>query len=250
MTDCCTKSKYSPCSEHGHHHQSTRSDSIYSASVCGATAKLIDAHFNFCRRVTHATLDCLEAVLDCVFPKDCEPTGNHRGYSYHESFSGCVDDMCCTIPEPCWMPKSVGEYCCEICDGGKASLTVWLTNEDFRPQTYRIERRGDLSGRVSIHPSTLTLGPKERAKITITFDAPASPGHVAQACYDLLIWIDSCRDYYLRWVLHTRKHPKPCCVELAIADQPDYITHWYDHFYCLKPCTGQKAEPERNLAAY
>lgn len=201
--------------------------------LCTASSRLIDAHFNFIRQVTLTALDCVETVFHCVLPKGCE----HSEYNYSDSNLCCRDDMCCDIPEPCWMPKFVGENCCEICEGGKATITVWLTNNDFRSQNYRFEQRGDKLGIVNISPSSLTLGPKERTKVTITFEAPANPSHITHAKYDLLIWIDSCRDYYFRWVLHTVKKPKHCCLEITVNDVPDYVVHWYDHFYCQRPCT-------------
>jgi hypothetical protein len=30
----------------------------------------------------------------------------------------------------------------------------------------------------------------------------------------------------------------PCCREVDVNDDPDYVLHWYDHFYVTRPCFG------------
>lgn len=194
-------------------------------------SKVVDAHFELCRYVTHKSIDCIEGLLCCHEHNSC---CSH--YDRHPPSCGCKEDMCCEIPEPCWMPKFKGEYCCEVSEGGKVSLTLWIANEDFKTQTYRFSRRGDAAGRVEFSETEVTLQAKERAKVIVTFEAPKQPASCKQSCYDLVIWIDSCRDYYLRWNICTSQCPKPCCVESFIDDVPDYVVHWYDHFYCYQRC--------------
>ncbi|MCG8312080.1 MAG: hypothetical protein MI976_02590 [Pseudomonadales bacterium] len=227
-----------------HHYHSHCSDNKKSGSLHGVFNKVLDAQFAICRYLTHKTVDCIESFLyGCHSQHNCHNRyrSHQHGYSIHEDELGCIDDMCCQIPEPCWMPKSLGEYHCEVCDSGKVSLTLLMTNEDYLPRTYKLSRRGDTVGKVNFSVNELRLQPKERTKVTVTFDAPNKPSHCDVACYDLLIWIDSCRDYYLRWVICTSHKPNPCCLEVPLLDRPDYVVHWYDHFYCQRHCCSEVA---------
>src|SRR5215469_14029344 len=58
------------------------------------------------------------------------------------SFQGTIDRLsdlrlpswrpgsCCDIPEPCWMPRSLGQFRCRLCAGSTGSLQLAITNED------------------------------------------------------------------------------------------------------------------------
>lgn len=198
---------------------------------CGYIGRVLSAKFEFVRQVTHASIDLIEKLLPpaCNTSPAC-PTDSHSlsCYSPHESS--------CDVPEPCWMPKLIGELDCEICESGRAVLTLWITNEDHQAQTYELSSQGDAKAGVSFAPATLTLAAKQRGKVVVTFDAPPQTASCRQSCYDLLIWVASCRKFYLRWRVTTSACPKPCCLEVAFEDVPDYQLHWYDHFYACKPC--------------
>ena len=45
----------------------------------------------------------------------------------------------CEIPEPCWMPKSLGEVTCQLCGDGTGTINLIVTNEDFRPHDYLLQ---------------------------------------------------------------------------------------------------------------
>ena len=86
------------------------------------------------------------------------------------------------------------------------------------------------------------LGPKERRTVTATFTMPTERKDV-----DLLIWVRGCSDYYMRWTITSAATSKACCYEVDVIDEPDYVDHWYDHFYCPKPCKGgAQREPSGN----
>ena len=224
---------------------------------------LVDAKFNFLKTITHATFDLVETVLHSTCHQihhlchdhqchdhqchdhQCHehqhsghsPYKHHHGH-HHGNWDHCGQHAC-AIPQPCWMPTSLGEVHCEICESGRGTLTVWLTNEDYQAQTYKFSNKGDAIPGLTFTPQQITLQPKQRGKVVIVFDAPAQAKGTVASCYDLLIWIDSCRDYYLRWTLTTTSCPEPCCVEVCVEDVPDYELHWYDHFYAVKPCLGE-----------
>lgn len=143
---------------------------------------------------------------------------------------------CCDIPEPCWMPKHLCDVTCGLCPGGSGTVRFRITNENIRPQTVTALASGPAAAQVKFTPPSLTLGPKERGIITATFTlaADAKDGEEHEA----ILWIRGCRDYYLRWIVVAGKKGRDCCEEVAICDGPDYVLHWYDHFYCPRPCHG------------
>jgi len=52
----------------------------------------------------------------------------------------------------------------------------------------------------------------------------------------VLVWIRGCVDHVVRWTVKSSRRGSDCCHELEIDDCPDYVHHWYDHFYCPRPC--------------
>ncbi|HML14663.1 MAG TPA: hypothetical protein VK456_15255 [Xanthobacteraceae bacterium] len=149
---------------------------------------------------------------------------------------------CCEIPEPCWMPLCGGEVECALRPGGQGQLRLTVTNEDFRSHTYTAQASGAIASLLAISPTNVTLGPKARAIIDVTFNVPSSGSSMAPA-YDFVIWIVGCRSHYIRWKVDACGCDERCCREIAIEDRPDYLVHWYDHFYCAKPCFGQLTKP-------
>jgi hypothetical protein len=146
---------------------------------------------------------------------------------------------CCTIPEPCWMPRSVGEHESVVCKGGSASVEVKVVNCDRVKRTFTISAAGEGAGFVKINPTTLALGPKESGKAAVTFSA----GDGIKDCDGLetLIWVLGCNEHYLRWNVRIGKQPQCGCIDVTVEDCPDYVHHWYDHFYCHRPCYGRTA---------
>lgn len=150
---------------------------------------------------------------------------------------------CCEIPEPCWMPKSLGEIRCTLVPGDEGEVCLTVVNEDFRPHDYRISAAGPDAGAVSIEAPGFTLGPKERRTVSVRVIAPKPDGRdERESCckcdeVDLLIWVTGCAAHYLRWVIRRdAKKSRDCCHCVQVLDAPDYELHWYDHFHVLRPC--------------
>lgn len=144
-------------------------------------------------------------------------------------------DPCCDIPEACWMPKPLGEISCRVAPGGKGEVKLIVTNNDYRPHSVTAQSAGPHAGLFAFAPPQIMLGAKERTTIVATFNAPQQPGR-----YEAIVWVTVCSDHYLRWtidVVEGQCHPC-CCYEVTVDDTPDYVDHWYDHFYCPKPCRG------------
>ena len=147
----------------------------------------------------------------------------------------------CEIPEPCWMPRSLGEIKCQFTPGDQGTLCLVVTNGDFRPHNYQFAATGKSAAHVSFSTAATNLGPKERMAVTVTFTVPKDGQRVKDCrCIDheVLIWVRGCRNHYLRWSIDEVPTCKPCCHEVKVCDDPDYVLHWYDHFYVTRPCFG------------
>jgi hypothetical protein len=165
--------------------------------------------------------------------------------------SGAMDGMkglkmprgssCCDIPEPCWMPLSLGELRCQLAPGSSGTVCLVVTNEDFRPHTYQFAATGKSAAHVGFSTAAATLGPKERIAVTATFTVPKDD-RIPEDCrcidHEALLWVRGCRNHYLRWTVDEVASGKPCCREVVVNDTPDYVLHWYDHFYVARPCFG------------
>lgn len=153
---------------------------------------------------------------------------------------------CCDVPEPCWMPLSLGEVKCVLRPGDSGTVCLVVTNGDFRPHTYQFAATGKSAAHVGFSTASVTLGPKERIAVTATFTVPRE-GKDGEDCrcidHEALIWVRGCRNHYLRWTVDELANSKPCCHEVVVNDDPDYVLHWYDHFYVARPCFGAAATP-------
>ena len=154
---------------------------------------------------------------------------------------------CCDIPDPCWMPKSLGEVSCRLMDGDTGEVCLEITNADFRAHTYTVDAAGDDAGAVQIAGADrqFTLGPKERRTVSVRATMMKrqddNPDRAQSCCdcddLDLLIWVRGCADHYLRWIIcRDEKKSKTCCHCVTVTDANDYELHWYDHFHVLRPC--------------
>lgn len=145
---------------------------------------------------------------------------------------------CCDIPEPCWMPKYLGEYHCKLCPDSTGVIEITVTNTDFQPRNFTVAAAGPDAGRVSLSPNSFALGPKERLTVRAKFDAKVDDTvHCAE--FEALIWVVGCNSHFLRWTVEVGKSERACCYHVEVFDQPDYQHHWYDHFYCFRPCYGR-----------
>lgn len=147
---------------------------------------------------------------------------------------------CCDIPEACWMPKPLGEVTCRLKPGATGDVRLQVTNGDYSSHQVTAQSAGPNGGLVQFTPSQIVLGPKERTTILARFTAPKAPG-----TYEVVLWVTVCSDHYLRWTVEVvdekdcRDKPDCCCFDVTVDDTPDHVVHWYDHFYCPKPCLGR-----------
>lgn len=155
---------------------------------------------------------------------------------------------CCDIPEPCWMPRSAGEFFCSLRPGDEGTLCIIVTNEDFRAHPYTIELSGSDASNASASPASFQLGCKQSRTSKVTFTVPAERKDRSKRCdcvdYEVVVWVRGCRNYYVRWQIKVSDQPQPCCYEAEVKDDPNYVLHWYDHFYLIRPCFGPQVKTD------
>ena len=139
----------------------------------------------------------------------------------------------CDIPPPCWMPRSLGEVKSFVCAGGTAVLRLRITNCGADGENFRVEVTNNPKKDVTIAPAALALGSMERGVVTLTLSSKAAASKGEER--ELLVWVRGCHDHYTRWTV-TVGRGADSCHELDVEDCPDYLHHWYDHFYCPRPC--------------
>ena len=197
-------------------------------NMCGSMEKLSDLTTTFIKVQQGFAEEALRLLGDS-FGSMMKGTFQQMGMQKTAS--------CCDIPEPCWMPKSLGEYECRLSPGTNGTLRLTVTNEDIQPRRITAVASGAGAGQVTFSPNQLQLGAKERGTITAVFNlgAQTKPCETVEA----LVWLRGCRDYYARWTITAVDCSKPCCHAISVSDGPDHVLHWYDHFYCPRPCMGR-----------
>lgn len=154
-------------------------------------------------------------------------------------YAGAIGGCDCEIPPPCWMPRPLGDVCSHGCAGNVAKVRFIITNCAMALRQVEVITLAK-SAALTITPAQITLGPMERGVITAsyTFPASAKPGEAGE----ILLWVRGCRLYYLRWDLKVTKKCGDTAVDVKVKDCPDLIHHWYDHFYCPRPCSMPQLE--------
>jgi hypothetical protein len=146
--------------------------------------------------------------------------------------SGCS----CEIPDPCWMPERLGPVVSRACPGATARLRIRVTNCGLGTRVVDVELQGNAGGAVSLDNTSVSLEPFESGEVTATVKVPDE----GAAPVDVRIWIRGCRDHVLPWQVSVSGSGCSTTHEVSIDDCPDLVHHWYDHFYCVKPCYGGK----------
>ena len=125
--------------------------------------------------------------------------------------------------------QPLGDRCSPVCPGGTATLRFRVTNCGATTRDFTIE------GAPTVNPATLTLGPEERGYSVVSVTVPPDVHCGWEKEY--LVWVRGCKDHFLRWTVVVSREEFCECQEVCVEDCPNLIHHWYDHFYCARPCT-------------
>jgi len=142
----------------------------------------------------------------------------------------------CDIPPPCWMPRNLGNVTSHVCPGGTATLRVRVSNCSPIKREIRLTPAGKAEGigSVTVQPPLISLDAMETGVFVVSMPVEATAGFGQE--FEVLLWVRGCLDHYLRWTVRVDKRGTDCCHEIEVDDCPDYVHHWYDHFYCERPC--------------
>lgn len=137
----------------------------------------------------------------------------------------------CEIPPPCWVPQPLGDRTTDACPGSKAVLRLHVTNCGFSGRTIKVAATNKA---VKVTPASLPLGPLEQGVVILSLEVPegATKGQTQKS----LVFVRGCKDYYLRWTVEVAGDEASCSTDVELEDCPDLVHHWYDHFYCERPC--------------
>jgi hypothetical protein len=150
-----------------------------------------------------------------------------------------VSPGCCTIPPPCWLPQPLGECTSHVGQCRSACIDMVITNCDGQAHAVAVEV-SKTAAKVTVEPAKLELGPLERATVSVCLEVPKDAADGTR--YELLVRVYGCREYYLRWTVSVGTLGLDSCHEVAVDDCPDYLHHWYDHFYCGRRCSSAQRE--------
>jgi hypothetical protein len=139
----------------------------------------------------------------------------------------------CEIPPPCWMPRPLCAVTSLGRPGDKASLCFLITNCSMAMDRVVVFTSSKISG-LTFSATQLDLGPMESGEIDVSYLIPAAT--VVGQKIELLMWVRGCRLYFLRWKIIASVVGVSTCYQVDVKDCPDFVHHWYDHFYCPRPC--------------
>ena len=151
---------------------------------------------------------------------------------------------CCEIPTPCWLPQPSGKCVLTLAPGDSGIIALKVENCDWVPHTYVISATGHLAGLLAITPTTLLLHPLEVATafVKVSIPATALPGTTVVGP----VLIRGCRIHAVKVVVHVAAASLAVKCAPKVRDCPDNIHHWYDHFYCPRPCLPAVREPGKS----
>lgn len=153
-----------------------------------------------------------------------------------QTCTGCVGGCdSCRVPRPFWWPHQVAEVNSYVCPGGVATLRIIIKNNGPRPGKYQVAvLPSALAGNATISEPEFLLVPFERKTVAVSFMVPGD--HAVGQVDEPLVWVRGCLEHVVVWRVTASKLSSTVCHEVAITDTPNYEHHWYDHFYCERPC--------------
>ncbi|MEP7054070.1 MAG: hypothetical protein ABI912_02335 [Actinomycetota bacterium] len=144
----------------------------------------------------------------------------------------------CDIPPPCWMPRQLAPVRSHCCPGATAELRLRVTNCGLGRHEVGVEATGAQAAQITVAPSKLSLDTFEQGVVTLSTVVPQGGGEPVE----VLVWVRGCREFAIRWRIEAANTGCGSVHEVEIDDCPDLIHHWYDHFYCERPCSTHKQD--------
>jgi hypothetical protein len=98
---------------------------------------------------------------------------------------------------------------------------------------------GKIAAWLKFEPTTIVVDPQGTETYLVTVRVPAGikPGQSISGH----ILVRGCDDHFVRLNITVAECAGTACCDIQIEDCPDHIHHWYDHFYCPRPCRNISA---------
>ena len=140
----------------------------------------------------------------------------------------------CEIPPPCWEPRPAGTCRIQVPPGGTATIRVHVSNCDWTRRIVGISALGKIAAWLKFEPTNLIIDPQEQQTFLVTLRAPdnVKPG---QSLSGPLL-VRGCLDHFARIEVTVAECAGCARCDVHVKDCPDHSHHWYDHFYCPRPC--------------
>ena len=143
----------------------------------------------------------------------------------------------CEIPAPCWEPQHAGTCAVCIAPGGVATFRVIVSNCGWSRQVVMITALGKIASWLTFGPTSIAMEPMERNIFLVKIQAP--DGASVGASQVVPVIIRGCRDHYIRVEVSIANCASlTTCCDMLVEDCADNVHHWYDHFYCARPCSS------------
>lgn len=143
----------------------------------------------------------------------------------------------CEIPPPCWEPRRAGVCRMVLTPGGTGTVRLQVTNCGWDRHIVALRASGTLASWITLSPTTVVIGPQDRATMLASIHVPdrMKPGLRATG----LLLVRGCRDHVVRLEVAIAECADCAGCTVPIDDCADYLHHWYDHFYCYRPCRNR-----------
>jgi hypothetical protein len=148
----------------------------------------------------------------------------------------------CEMPPPCWMPRELCDVISYGRQGNVASITFLITNHSMANRVITVSTTTPLPG-LTFSATSLSLEPMERGSVEVSYTIP--PTLTSGPGTEILLWIQGCRLHFLRWTVKLGPVSGDTNYEVCVTDEAEYLHHWYDHFYCPRPCPSYERVPGR-----
>jgi hypothetical protein len=163
------------------------------------------------------------------------------------SLTGC-GPRGCEIPPPCWEPRPAGTCSLMLPPGSVARIRVHVMNCAWSRRVVGITAAGRLAGWMKLEPTTQIAGPQETVTFVVSVRIPDTVPIGQMFSGPLLV--RGCLDHFARIDVRIAECAVPACCDIVVKDCPDNIHHWYDHFYCPRPCRTVSTQdvPNRDVS--
>ncbi len=140
----------------------------------------------------------------------------------------------CEIPPPCWEPRLVATCTLELAPSSTGLIRIHVSNCGWTRQVASVTALGRLAGSLTMQPTALSIDPQDRARFVVTVHPPKGlkPGQSLSG----VVLMRGCKDYAIRVEIKISDCPGTTTCDVSIDDCPDHVHHWYEHFYCPRPC--------------